>query len=149
MRYVALFQLANQELFRLLDQREQEKIEREWLEGSRRGRATPLSLSHSLVRAMEGYKRKHQPFAGSAPARPYLMVILYRVINGCSSGRRAAGVACCCVMVDTPLFGGHRRVQYQQHCWTNTLLLPDPPFSRSCVARCRASPDYCLSSLST
>lgn len=42
--------LTNQDLFRLLDLREQEKMEWEWLQGRGRGRAAPLSLSHSLVR---------------------------------------------------------------------------------------------------
>ena len=43
----------NQDIFRLLDQREQEKMEWEWLEGGIEGRAkaAPLSLSHGLVRS--------------------------------------------------------------------------------------------------
>lgn len=42
----------DQDLFRLLDQREQEKMEWELLEGRVDGksRAAPLSLSHGLVR---------------------------------------------------------------------------------------------------
>lgn len=42
----------DQHLFRLLDQREQEKMEWELLEGrvDGRPRAAPLSLSHGLVR---------------------------------------------------------------------------------------------------
>lgn len=47
--------VSNQDLFRLLDQREQEKMEWEWLEGGGDGRtrAAPLSLSHGLVRILQ------------------------------------------------------------------------------------------------